>query len=329
MSENFDIDDKTRFLVLYLDAKMDVHEISKIINRRERTVKAWEKRTKKGEDIRIFKKGRGRKKSITDETINKIIQSINDNPEGASLRKLAARMGVSHTSIKLILAQKGLKYKGFDNSIIYAEQERVMRVDFCKKMLSDNGKLIYRAFYSDEMGIELNKTHKTKTWQFITEKVRRKNATENVKLNCWGAISLQGATSLDIYDKSMNGDFYRQVIEHHKAEMENLYSGEEFYLIQDNHPAHRVNEDWMLKQQNVQLIKLPKRSPDLNIIENLWAALKERVASDAPTTEKELRASLLTNWEVLTRQERLQPFFEGLHRRYMECIAIEGEKLPY
>ena len=42
----------------------------------------------------------------------------------------------------------------------------------------------------------------------------------------------------------IRGDFYQRVIEHHKAEMEILYSGEEFYLIQDNHPAHRVNENW-------------------------------------------------------------------------------------
>lgn len=83
------------------------------------------------------------------------------------------------------------------------------------------------------MGIELNKI---KTWQFCTENARRKNATKNMKLNCWGSIHYKEQLPWIIM---IRGDFYQRVIEHHKAEMENLYPGEEFHLIQDNHPAHR------------------------------------------------------------------------------------------
>lgn len=329
MCEKYEIDDKTRFLVLYLDAGMGVQEISKIINRPLATVYGWEARTKNGEDIRIHKNKIGRKKSITEETENKIIQMVKEHPEGASTKKLAARIGVSRTSIANVLARKGFKYKAFDNTLIYAEQERMTRVDFCKMMLSCEEKLIYQTFFSDEMGIELNKMHKNKAWQIPAEKMRRKSTIENARLNCWGAISAQGATSLDIYENGMNGDAYKQVIERHKAEMERLYPNGEFYLIQDNHPAHRMNDEWVRNEQNMKLILLPKRSPDLNIIENLWAVLKERVASDGPTSEKELRASLLSHWEALTTLDKLQPFFDGLHRRYIECIEKEGQKLRY
>lgn len=325
MCEKYGIDDKTRFLVLYFDAQMDVQEISKRINRSEKTMRYWESRIKIGEDIRIVKKGRGRKKTIPAEIENKIIQMINENAEGASLRKLAARINISRSSVARVLDQKGLKYKAIDRSIIYDEDEKMIRVDFCKRMLSEEGKLIYRSFFSDEMGVELNKGHKTKAWQVPTEKIRRKNVTEKIQLDCWGAISVQGSTSLEIYKKGINGNFFRQVIEQHKGEMEQLYPDGEFYLIQDGHPVHRMNEDWIRNEQKLNLIKLPTRSPDLNIIEHLWSALKERVASDAPTNEKELRASLMRNWETLTRPERLRQFFEGLQRRYKEYVEKEEE----
>ena len=39
MCEKFGIDYKTRFLVLYFDAQMDIHEISKIISRPVRTMR--------------------------------------------------------------------------------------------------------------------------------------------------------------------------------------------------------------------------------------------------------------------------------------------------
>ena len=328
MCEKYDIDDKTRFLVLYFDARFGILDIAKIIDRSPQIVRNWETRTKNGENIRLKKKKTGRK-VIPEETINTVIQLIKENPEGTSTTKLGARLGISRNLIAKILKDKGYKYKAIDHTILYSEEERTMRMDFCKRMLSDDGKTIYRAFFSDEMGVNYNNLHKRRAWQTPTEKIKRKSVTENIKLNCWGAISAQGATSLDIYEKGMNGDLYRQVIQRHKVEMETLYAYGEFYFVQDNHPAHKVSEDWMVKDQRFQLIKLPKRSPDLNIIENLWSALKERVASDAPANERELRASLLRNWEVLTQPDRLQPYFEGLHRRYMECVTKEGHKLPY
>ena len=330
MCEKYGIDDKTRFLVLYFDARMGSTEISRIINRSQRTLKGWIRRIKKGEDIRINKKRGGDQRNITAETGNKVIQLVKENPEGSSLNKLAARIGISRSSVRRVLAKNGFKYKAFDKGFIYSEEERMKRVDFCKGMLLDEGKAIYQTFFSDEMAIELNNNYKNKVWQLLTENIRRKNATEYVKLNCWGAISAKGATSLDIYERSLNGNFYRQIITGHKEEMKKLYSdGEEFYFLQDNHPAHRKSEQWLVEEQKLNLIKLPKRSPDLNIIENLWSALKERVISEAPSNEKELRASLLSHWEVLTKADRLQPFFEGLHRRYMECIERDGHKFRY
>ena len=327
MCETYGIDDKTRFLVLYFDAKMDAHAIAKIINRSERTLLYWVSRTKSGEDIRIIKKGRGCKKTIKEETENRIIQMVYENPEGASIRKLAARSGISKNSISRILAERGFRYQRYDQSIVYEEEERMNRVDFCKKMLSEESRLIYRTFFSDEMGVELNSTHKSRGWQIPAEKVRRKNVIFNIKLDCWGAISAQGATALEIYKKGLKGDFYRQIIENHKEDMEKLYPDGEFYFVQDSHPVHRMNEEWIVRDQKIELISFPKRSPDLNIIENLWITLKDRVKSDGPTNENELRASLLKNWAILTTPDRMRKCFEGLERRYQECIGLDGNKL--
>ena len=36
--------------------------------------------------------------------------------------------------------------------------------------------------------------------------------------------------------------------------------------------------------------------------------------------ERELRASLVNNWEILIQTKRLQPFFKGLYRRYLDMF---------
>ena len=329
MCEKLGIDDKTRFLVLYLDAHLSALEISRIINRSNQIIYVWESRTKNGEDIRMPKKRRI-KKFITEETENKVIQMVKENPQGSSLKKIATRIGgISTASVYKILGKKGFKYKAFDKGIIYTEEERANRVAFCKNMLSNEGKVIYQTFFSDEMSIELNNVYKMKAWQLPTENIRMKKATEYVKLHCWGAISAQGATSLEIYEKSLNGRIYQEIIKRHREEMEKIYPDGDFYFMQDHHPAHQKSEEWVVKEQKLKLINFPKRSPDLNIIENLWSALKERVVSEGPTNEKELRTSLLSNWELLTKADRLGPFFEGLHRRYYLCIEKQGYKFRY
>ena len=330
MSDKFGIDDKTRFIVLYLDAHMPHPEIAEIINRSARTLESWVAMTKKGIDIRIRKKMKGTK-LITEETENRIIQMVKENPQGSSLKKIATRIGggIAASTIGKILARKGFKYKAFDKGIIYTEEERINRVAFCKSMLAEEGKVIYQTFFSDEMSIELNNVYKMKAWQLATENIRLKKATEYVKLHCWGAISALGATSLEIYEKSLNGSIYQDIIKRHTVEMEKIFPDGDFYFMQDHHPAHQKSEEWVRKEQKLKLIDFPKRSPDLNIIENLWSALKERVVSEAPNNEKELRASLLSNWALLTKADRLLPFFEGLHRRYFLCIEKEGHKFRY
>lgn len=73
----------------------------------------------------------------------------------------------------------------------------------------------------------------------------------------------------------------------HKEEMMNLFDGEDFYFQQDNHAVHN-NIDVIDEEESIEVVNFPTYSPDLNPIENLWAALKYRAACDAPLARDEL-----------------------------------------
>ena len=305
MCEKYNIDAKTRFIVLYFDAQMTIREIGRIINKSRWTVGRWEAKIKNGLDIRM-KPTSGKPKPTDEENV------IYDNPETPRRsRRHASKREARYDELKVSRIAE------------YVEEDEMTRVDFCKRMLSDEGLLIYRTFFSDEMGIELHSACKAEDGQVSVEKFLNTTQTENFKLNCWGAISARGATTLEIYEKGMKGELYRQMIRKHKIEMEKLYPKGEFYFLQDNHPIHRMNEEWIITEQKLDLIKLPKHSSDLNLMEGIWIVLKDRVASELPINEEELRASLLRHWEILTKPDRLQTFFNALHWRYIECLAEE------
>lgn len=149
---------------------------------------------------------------------------------------------------------------------------------------------------------------------------------QNLKLNCWGAVSAEGATSLEIFEDNLKGSTYQTILEKHIPEMDGLYP-DGFFFVHDNHQSHKAVEGWMANH-NLERIKFPNYSPDLNIIENIWSALKDSVVKDAPCSKVGLIRSLQRNWEIITTPQNLRPYFESLHSRYFECIEIESKRLP-
>lgn len=105
------IDNKTRFLVLYLDAEMKPTRISKTIGVPIRTVQDWVDKTEEGKDIRKVGKGRGRKSTKTSTFKKKVLRQARMTPAKASTRNLAARNRVTKTAIHDIYVEKGLKYR--------------------------------------------------------------------------------------------------------------------------------------------------------------------------------------------------------------------------
>ena len=175
--------------------------------------------------------------------------------------------------------------------------------------------------------LEQGKEGQSLAWYRPGEKIKTERPVEDVKLNCWAGISYRGATSLQIFRENLRATVYQPILERHMPEMQELYP-DGYSFIHDNHQAHAAVEAWM-RNNHLEQEPFPSYSPDLNIIENLWSALKDRVAGDAPRTENQLVNSLRRNWEILTTSENLQSYFHSLHTRYLECIEEDGARLPY
>jgi len=177
------------------------------------------------------------------------------------------------------------------------------------------------------MGIRLSDTTIKKAWGAPSKKVKVEKPKKDVKLNCWGAISLRGATTLHIFKDNLKAAQYKGILEEHIPEMEALYP--EGYLFQyDKSSVHKTCEEWM-DNNYIRRVVFPTYSPDLTPIENLWGALKHSVRCDGPRNEAELTASLRRNWETLTTTGNLALYFESLTFRYSECIENNGVRLPY
>ena len=215
------------------------------------------------------------------------------NPSKTSVWNLNNQYEIGKTTAHQILTNKNFQYQKVPKTKILTQKELNNRVSFCKDMINKNGKRIHNSYFADEMGISLSEAHREKVWNPPRKKVKVEEPRQDIRLNCWAAISENGATKLHIYKETLETRTYENILQQHKKEMDRLYP-QGYYFIHDNSKVHIAAQNWM-KGQNFNLIKFPTYSPDLSPIENLWGTLKAAVAKDNPKTEASLRKSLLNN----------------------------------
>jgi len=115
---------------------------------------------------------------------------------------------MSHTKVQEILKTKNFSYKSVQSLKPLTLEEKKKRVKYCRKMLK-------------RKGISLSDAHKKKTWSSGTKKVKI-TPKYDTKLNCWGAISYHGASSLHIYQGTLKAQTHRDILEEHIEELNNV-----------------------------------------------------------------------------------------------------------
>lgn len=203
-------------------------------------------------------------------------------------------------------ACKAIKNKDNFRNVVLADETSV---EMCS-----HGKLF---FHQSRSGIEM-KTRK---------RSRPKHA---YKVNVWAWISYKGKTPICIFTGIMNSARYQQILEsnllpfvRHRGRFP-----EGFRMYQDNDSKHtsRSTKAWMEQAEIINsVMKTPASSPDLNIIENVWAGMKTFLQFTAkPKTKEELVSGICSFWRTLTARQCAR-YIDHVHRVIPQVIMNNGE----
>lgn len=106
-----------------------------------------------------------------------------------------------------------------------------------------------------------------------------------------------------------------------------------YHYLQDNcsvHKAKVVMDNF--NQKNISLLDWPARSPDLNIIENWWFMLSDKVYefgsfdSDDDLWEK---IKLAADWIQVNKPEYFKNLFDSMGGRLLKVIDKKGGIIDY
>jgi hypothetical protein len=94
-------------------------------------------------------------------------------------------------------------------------------------------------------------------------------------------------------------------------------------FLQDGAGCHRAAIPYLGRKQVPLVQEYPARSPDLNIIETLWANLQRRVWQRRPITREDLVRSITECWSE-TPQSEIDSLLDTWPRRLQSVIAKRG-----
>lgn len=149
----------------------------------------------------------------------------------------------------------------------------------------------------------------------------------------WGAISPRGVSRLVRCDNHMDHRKYITLLSRHLIPFlrDPIHNNSTLIFQQDGSPVHTAKAvGRYLASKDVETLRWPARSPDMSIIENLWAILKDRIweRDPVPETLDKIFAAAEDEWSKITEAD-LGKLYASMPQRIRALAKARGSYTRY
>jgi len=148
-------------------------------------------------------------------------------------------------------------------------------------------------------------------------------------LMVWGMLMPNGLIAVKLLEGKQNAAKYVATIKLFCVPIMNLNIQTKIYLVQDNCSIHVAKQSQeFFKTQNFEVIEWPSRSPDINLMENIWKMLSDIVYSDnQPKNTKELKEKIFEAVDVINTENRdiSRNLYYTFRERLTKVLVAKGD----
>ena len=286
------------------------------------------------------KKKRGRKRSIgkrTERRMKRTETRLLTSGEKVTARKVKEKceLDVNVRAVQRTLHRISLKYAKAKKKITLTKKHKGARLECAKRWLTKHVD-IKKVIFTAEKRFKFDGPDGWCTWSRRGEPVvlnKRQMGGGGGGVMVWGMIFANGNIWLEWLKGRLNSKSYKQSLDELALPRIRREMRNDFILRQDNCSIHvsKLIKEWKVKV-NMTTLEWPARSPDLNLIENVWEMLAQLVYDEPEITkEAQLWERILGAKKQLieTRRDVIVHMFDHYEERLIKVIEKKGDITDY
>jgi len=242
--------------------------------------------------------------------------------------KNLCQLNVSTSTIRRHLVKMGMKYRNIPRHIFLTKIHKEKRVQMVKKWITNNHDW-NQTIFSDEKRFSFDGPD---NWMSYVD---RKCKMERERRQCkgggvmvWLMVMPNGLLSHKIIQGKFGSKEYLDLLKTSVVPISKLNYGSHYFFQEDNCSVHkaRVVQNFM-KESQIKILDWPAKSPDLNIVEDIWKLLSTEIY-DGPQFRNisDLKAKIndtITDFNSAKR-EMLQALYATIRPRLCKVLVGKG-----
>lgn len=233
-------------------------------------------------------------------------------------------INVSSRTIRRLLNEKNLRGCIVQHKPHVSKKNLKSRISFAREHLDKPLVFWKNVLWSDESKFcRFGSDGKCYVWR----PPNMQHGGGNVKV--WGAFSGHGVGPIIKIDGQMDQFVYKNIVSNTMIPYAEENLPLRWRFMHDNDPKHTSRlVKRCLEQNNVDVLKWPAQSPDLNPIENLWNDVEQHITAAKPKNLNDLWSEIQKAWYAIPN-ERCMGLVNSMSRRCAAVLKNKGYPTKY
>ena len=256
--------------------------------------------------------------------------------EGELAKEFPGKLTPSKSTIHTILSESGFKIVKLLKKTMIFPRNQLKRVEFCKEMAEYGPAFWDTVIWSDETSVKqrplgkelLVRVHSSEMKQF--DAINPQIHSGGFSVMFWGCFSKLGLGPLVALEGNMNAVKYIELLQD-TVLPELAAAGRPMVFMQDNAPCHKAKVVMdFLAENNIETLRWPPQSPDMNPIENFCAIIKAKRQKKygVPTTKNALIEQIFDIWDNI-EPEIVENLANSANKRVNLVLKLKGKVSKY